>query len=107
MNREGKITICILALIFMGIIIYQIDNQRRMLENVIHKHEQKLDIILQDYKDLNTYYDSLLHIVDSLPLGSPLDTLQVSSDYGWRRSPIKPQQPDTNTVFTVYIFYYY
>ena len=89
MNREGKITICILALMFMGAIVYHIDNQRRMLKDVINKHEQKLDIILQDYKNLNIYYDSLIHIVDSLPLGSPLDTLEVSSNYGWRRSPLR------------------
>jgi murein DD-endopeptidase MepM/ murein hydrolase activator NlpD len=89
MDREGKITICILALAFMGILIYHIDNQRRMLKHVIDKHEEKLDIILQDYKNLNIYYDSLIHIVDSLPLGSPLDTLEVSSNYGWRRSPLR------------------
>ena len=26
--------------------------------------------------------------LDSLPLGSPLDTLIISSNYGWRRSPV-------------------
>ena len=88
MDKEGKITMCILAFILMGIVIYHIDSQRRMLMDIIDKHEQKLDIILQDYKDVNLYYDSLLDIVDSLPLGSPLDTLEVSSNYGWRRSPL-------------------
>jgi murein DD-endopeptidase MepM/ murein hydrolase activator NlpD len=89
MDREGKITMCVLALIFMGILVYHIDSQRRMLKNVIDKHEQKLDMILKDYKEVNIYYDSLLNIVDSLPLGSPLDTLEVSSNYGWRRSPLR------------------
>lgn len=78
---------CILALLVLGIVLYYVDSSRRLLQNTIQNHEQKLDMILQDYKDLNIYYDSLLHIVDSLPLGSPLDTLEVSSDYGWRRSP--------------------
>ena len=45
MDKEAKITMCVLALIFMGIIVYHIDNQRRMLKNIIDKHEQKLDII--------------------------------------------------------------
>jgi len=86
--QEGRVTLCIFALIVLGILIYHIDYSRRMLHNTIEKHEQKLDIILEDYKDLNIYYDSLIHIVDSLPLGSPLDTLEVSSKYGWRRSPL-------------------
>jgi len=67
-----------------------------MLQETIQNQEQKLDIILQDYKntiqsykDLTIYYDSLVLIVDSLPLGSPLDTLEVSSKYGWRRSPLR------------------
>ena len=89
MDKEAKITICILALFFMGIVIYHVDNQRRMLKNIIDKHEQKLDLILDDYKNLNIYYDSLLNIVDSLPLGSPLDTLIISSDYGWRKNPVR------------------
>ena len=89
MDKEAKITMCVLALIFMGIIVYHIDNQRRMLKNIIDKHEQKLDIILEDYKKVNSYYDSLLNIVDSLPLGSPLDTLIISSDYGWRKNPVR------------------
>ena len=70
--QESRITLCILALIVLGIVIYHVDSSRRMLYNTIEKHEQKLDIILEDYKDLNIYYDSLIHIVDSLPLGSPL-----------------------------------
>lgn len=44
---------------------------------------------------LHNQMDSLCHDIhilhqylDSLPLGSPLDTLIVSSNYGWRRSSI-------------------
>jgi len=87
--QESRITLCILAFIVLGIIIYHVDSSRRILQNNIQKHEQKLDIILQDYKNLNIYYDSLIDIVDSLPLGSPLDTLEISSKYGWRRSPLR------------------
>jgi len=94
MGKESKITMMLLALIFMGIIIFQVDQQRRMLKNIIESHERKMDSILNEYKDLNIHYDSILnnydsviHIIDSLPLGSPLDTLHISSNYGWRKSP--------------------
>lgn len=72
----------------LGIIIYHVDSQRRMLQDTIQKYDQKLNIILQDYIDINIHYDNLLDIVDSLPLGSPLDTLKISSNYGWRRKPL-------------------
>jgi murein DD-endopeptidase MepM/ murein hydrolase activator NlpD len=88
MNKEAKITICLLAIIFMGFIIYQIDSQHRALINIIQTHENKMDEVLKSYQNVSTDYDSLLNIVDSLPLGSPLDTLKVSSKYGWRRSPL-------------------
>ena len=87
MNKEAKITVCLLAILFMGFITYQIDSQRRDLIKIMNTHEKKMDKVLQQYRDMNTHYDSLINIVDSLPLGSPLDTLEISSDYGWRRSP--------------------
>tara|TARA_Y100000034_G_C6647183_1_gene283161 strand:- start:6 stop:617 length:612 start_codon:yes stop_codon:yes gene_type:complete len=62
-------------------------------------YNKKIDEIRFDtqYKidSLNTHMDSLcndinnLHqYLDSLPLGSPLDTLIISSNYGWRRGPL-------------------
>ena len=87
MNKEAKITVCLLALLFMGFIIYQIDSQRRDLIEIMNTHEKKMDRVLKQYEDINSHYDSVLNIIDSLPLGSPLDTLEISSDYGWRRSP--------------------
>ena len=87
MNKEGKITLCILALIAMSHIIYTVDTQRRHLKSIIKNSEIRIDSALNELRKLNLHYDSLLNIVDSLPLGSPLDTLEISSDYGWRRSP--------------------
>ena len=87
MSKEAKITICLLALLFMGFIIHQINTQRRDLIDVMDTHEEKMNEVLQQYQDMNIHLDSLLNIIDSLPLGSPLDTLEVSSEYGWRRSP--------------------
>ena len=66
------------------------------LSNYYNKKIDEIHLDTQHKIDsLNTYMDSLcndintLHqYLDSLPLGSPLDTLIVSSNYGWRRSPI-------------------
>lgn len=66
------------------------------LQNHYDKKIEKIHLDTQSQMDsLNTHMDSLcndintLHqYLDSLPLGSPLDTLVISSNYGWRRSPI-------------------
>ena len=87
--QEARVTLCILAFIVLGIVLYHVDSSRRVLQNTIEKHDETIRKVLRDYKDLNIYYDSLILIVDSLPLGSPLDTLEVSSKYGWRRSPLR------------------
>ena len=89
MNKEAKITICLLVIFFIGFIIHQIDSQRRDLINIMDSHEMEMNEVLQQYQDINMHLDSLLNIIDNLPLGSPLDTLQVSSEYGWRRSPLR------------------
>ena len=88
MNKQAKITVCCLALLIMGHIIYTVDSQRRHLQSIIKDSELTRDSALNELRELNLHYDSLLNIIDSLPLGSPLDTLEISSDYGWRRSPI-------------------
>ena len=89
MNKEAKITICLLVIFFIGFILHQIDSQRRDLINIMDSHEMEMNEVLQQYQDINMHLDSLLNIIDNLPLGSPLDTLQVSSEYGWRRSPLR------------------
>jgi len=66
------------------------------LSNYYNKKIDEIHLDTQHKIDsLNNHMDSLcndinnLHqYLDSLPLGSPLDTLIVSSNYGWRRSPI-------------------
>ena len=59
----------------------------------------KITIIEQLQKELNTqkiFYEDTIHcqqeyyksILDSLPLGSPLDTLIISSEFGIRKHPL-------------------
>ena len=49
--------------------------------NRIDSITQQMDSLCHDIHILHQY-------LDSLPLGSPLDTLIISSNYGWRRSPV-------------------
>jgi murein DD-endopeptidase MepM/ murein hydrolase activator NlpD len=49
--------------------------------NRIDSITQQMDSLCHDIHTLHQY-------LDSLPLGSPLDTLIISSNYGWRRSPV-------------------
>ena len=50
--------------------------------------KHKIDSLNNDMDSLCNDINTLHQYLDSLPLGSPLDTLIVSSNYGWRRSPI-------------------
>jgi murein DD-endopeptidase MepM/ murein hydrolase activator NlpD len=88
MNREVKLTAGLLTFGFMCLIMYYINSQHRLLIDTIQTHEIELNEIINQHNTINTQYDSLLNIIDSLPLGSPLDTLKISSDYGWRRRPL-------------------
>ena len=58
------------------------------IEEIHQQNTSRIDSI-------NTYIDSLheninvlYQYLDSLPLGSPLDTLIISSHYGWRKLPL-------------------
>ena len=73
----------------IGFIVTKIDAQHKHLEDTINKSELRLDSVVNEYQNLNLHYDSLINIIDSLPLGSPLDTLKISSEYGWRRRPLR------------------
>ena len=44
----------------------------------------KMDSINDSFDNKIREYDNIL---DSLPLGSPLDTVAISSNYGWRKNP--------------------
>ena len=66
------------------------------LDNYYNKKIESLHLETQSKIDsLHNHLDSLyndiniLHqYLDSLPLGSPLDTLIISSHYGWRKLPL-------------------
>ena len=92
MNSEIKLTAGIFTFIFMCLVMYYTISQQQLLDNTIQSHKFELielHEVINKHNTLIVEYDSLLNILDNLPLGSPLDTLEISSEYGWRRSPLR------------------
>lgn len=89
MINETKFTAGLLTFIFMCFLMYYINSQEKLLNDSIQVHETELNDLYKQYQNIYNLYDSLINIIDNLPLGSPLDTLEISSDYGWRRSPLR------------------
>ena len=59
----------------------RIDRIRQFNDSQVDSLKSEIDTVIFEL-------DSLYMFIDSLPLGSPLDTLVVSSRYGWRRKPM-------------------
>jgi len=84
-----------LILVFFTINTVQVFYQFKAIQKKLDGQEEsiklmkdfniKLDSLSNSFNEEIEYYEEVL---DSLPLGSPLDTLEVSSNYGWRRSPL-------------------
>ena len=77
--------ILIIGFFFLLLIGNYYNTQLDMIED---KTNTKLDSLHHHIDSLNNDINTLEEYLDSLPLGSPLDTLVISSNYGWRRSPI-------------------
>ena len=58
------------------------------LDYIQDETTKKIDSLYHHIDSLNNDINILEKYLDSLPLGSPLDTLVISSNYGWRRSPV-------------------
>ena len=81
--------------ILLGYMAFQYHCQHRVLSDSIKSYDEniklyqeKLDEVIEHHNTMYHICDSLIHIMDELPLGSPLDTLEISSDYGWRKNPL-------------------
>ena len=77
--------ILIIGFFFLVLMGNYYNTQLDMIED---KTNTKLDSLQNHIDSLNKDINILEEYLDSLPLGSPLDTLVISSNYGWRRSPI-------------------
>ena len=79
----------------LGYMAFQYHCQHNVLSNSIKSYEEnlnlyqeKLDEVIEHHNEMFDICDSLIDIMDALPLGSPLDTLEISSNYGWRKNPL-------------------
>ena len=79
--------------ILLGYMVYQYRCQHKTLTDTIKTYEtnlelyqEKMDEVIDHHNSMFHICDSLIQIMDSLPLGSPLDTLQVSSNFGSRKN---------------------
>ena len=79
--------------ILLGYMAFQYHCQHRVLSDSIKSYDtniklyqEKLDELMEHHNSMFHFCDSLIHIMDSLPLGSPLDTLTVSSNFGSRKN---------------------
>ena len=55
-------------------------------EKSLKLYQEKLNEVIDIHNKVFRICDSLTNIMDSLPLGSPLDTLAVSSNFGSRKN---------------------
>ena len=83
------------ALIFvlLGGMAYQYHCQHKELRDSIEiydenikLYQEKMDEVIDHHNKMFHLCDSLINLMDSLPLGSPLDTLIVSSNFGSRKN---------------------
>jgi len=85
-------SIVILVAISATIIACFLHNQHtniKVQKLQINQLQEHIGIITQENQDLLCANERLLAVMDSLPLGSPiLDTMKISSNYGWRRRPL-------------------
>ena len=79
----------------LGFFAYQYHCQHKILTDKIKSydvnlkmHQEKIDEVIDHHNKMYNICDSLINVMDSLPLGAPLDTLHVSSNYGSRKHPI-------------------
>ena len=79
--------------VLLGYMAFQYHCQHNILSDSIKSYDtniklyqDKLDELMEHHNSMFLLCDSLLDIMDSLPLGSPLDTLAVSSNFGSRKN---------------------
>ena len=79
--------------ILLGGMAYQYHCQHKELRKSIETYDtniklyqEKMDEVIDHHNKMFHLCDSLINLMDSLPLGSPLDTLIVSSNFGSRKN---------------------
>ena len=77
----------------LGYSAFQYHCQHQELTSIIKQYDEniklyqeKMDEVIDHHNKMFNICDSLINIMDSLPLGSPLDTLVISSNFGSRKN---------------------
>ena len=88
-KRRRILVLVIVSAIVFGLILEKRNSQIKLQKlQLKHQHEH-IEFITQENQYLLCDNERLLAMMDSLPLGSPiLDTMRISSNYGWRRRPL-------------------
>jgi murein DD-endopeptidase MepM/ murein hydrolase activator NlpD len=89
-NKRRRV---LLFVIFSALIIsltsHKIHSLIKLQKLQLKDKQNHIELITQENQTLLCANERLLAIMDSLPLGSPiLDTMRLSSNYGWRRRPL-------------------
>jgi murein DD-endopeptidase MepM/ murein hydrolase activator NlpD len=82
----------IISIVFLGCYIFFLslascNTEEEQLKQTILEKDSDIDSLKNIIYLLKEENYFLYHTMDSLPLGSPLDTLVLSSKFGWRKKP--------------------
>jgi murein DD-endopeptidase MepM/ murein hydrolase activator NlpD len=70
------------------ILYFQLQEAKSNINTVYQEKDYMEECFLYETEMYETYIDTLEFMLNSLPLGSPLDTLILSDDYGPRKNPL-------------------
>ena len=88
-QRRSIVIFAAISAIIFSVILYKTHTNIKLNKLQINQLQEHIGIITQENQDLLCANERLLAVMDSLPLGSPiLDTMKISSNYGWRRRPL-------------------
>ena len=83
----------VMIFMLLGYMAFQYHCQHQALSNSIKSYDEniklyqeKLDEVIEHHNEIFEVCDSLIQIMNELPLGSPLDTLIISSNFGSRKN---------------------
>lgn len=83
-----KNIITIILVIGFFSILFLDNYYNEKIESLHLETQSRMDSLHHHLDSLSNDINTLHQYLDSLPLGSPLDTLIVSSHYGWRKLPL-------------------
>jgi len=88
-QRRSIVILTAISAIIFSIILHKQHTNIELQKLQLKSKQNHIEIITQENQDLLCENEMLRGVMDSLPLGSPiLDTMKISSNYGWRRRPL-------------------